>query len=463
VSPAKKQKITKKAACQWKLLVGDESPVVPNVNGTTLSRAKQQSTGNGALPGTAVPKAGLTRGVNGAATHHTTEKLDQPRILCRRTLLIGSHNICGAQGRKELDGETRDLGKIEQLAIHMKRGDPKAPRVEMLQETWLLGDWIRRIHDVLVIHHGPRAKPNKRGSGGVAILLNPAAAKAWTHAGHHEPYRPGPADPAADPNCRIIGITLRFQDPKHKHKSEAFFICNAYAPDSGAVKNAQKKKTGSTDPQPNDSSASASADTYQLTLDQITAGYAASQNEFGNDTPLILGGDFNASIGTRRDTIDPAVLGPFGIAHNNSLGDTLLDYAATQGLRFAASFHQSRLKVNPYATFADKLHNNRPLQLDHFLTTQTLGSRIHQCCSYRPTAAIESDHHPVQLQLCLEKMVVSREKVCQDRARAEKRRRQTHSLTFDNSIKTQKRAPTFALTLMAIFSQSILSRLIPLC
>jgi len=73
---------------------------------------------------------------------------------------------------------------------------------------------------------------------------------------------------------------------------------------------------------------------------------------------LIIGGDFNASIGTRRDTIDHSILGPYGIAHSNDHGETLLEYAATHALKLAASFFQSRLKTNPYATFADKLHNN---------------------------------------------------------------------------------------------------------
>ena len=67
---------------------------------------------------------------------------------------------------------------------------------------------------------------------------------------------------------------------------------------------------------------------------------------FGNDTQLILGGDFNASIGMRSDTVDRSILGPYGIAHCNKHGDSLLDHAATHDLCLVVSFFQLRLKTN---------------------------------------------------------------------------------------------------------------------
>jgi len=137
---------------------GDGAAIEPEATKST----DRQSTGDGALASEAT-QSGFTRGANGAATHHPTEKLNQPRILCSRALIVGTQNICGAQGRKELDGETRDLGKIEQLAIHMAAADQSTLRVELLQETWLLDDWIRRLHGILVIHHGPpkKTKPQR--------------------------------------------------------------------------------------------------------------------------------------------------------------------------------------------------------------------------------------------------------------------------------------------------------------
>jgi len=264
------------------------------------TRTDQQSAGDGALASDATTPTSLTRGKNGAATHLDTENLNQPRIFySRRALIVGTQNVCGTQGKKELDGETCDLGKIEQLAIHMSSANQSTPRVELLQETWLLGDWICRLHGILVIHHGPNKKSSRRGSGGVAILLNRTAEQAWNLAGRPEPFRPGPVDPA-DPTCCVIGISLRFLAPHHKHKSETFFICNAYAPDSGAVKKARDhKKAGNADPtKPEQKSNDPPLDIFQLTLDQTAAGFDQARNNLGNDTQLILGGDFNASIGT---------------------------------------------------------------------------------------------------------------------------------------------------------------------
>jgi len=64
-----------------------------------------------------------------------------------------------------------------------------------------------------------------------------------------------------------------------------------------------------------------------------------------------------------------------------------------------------------YGTFGDRLHDNQPLQLDHFLTSKTFEHHVHQCCSYHPPEAIDSDHHPVMLKICLEKIVISCDKV----------------------------------------------------
>jgi len=58
------------------LFHGDEATIELDA----MTRTDRQSTGEGAPVNGAT--VGLTHGVNGTATHHPTEKLNQPRILC---------------------------------------------------------------------------------------------------------------------------------------------------------------------------------------------------------------------------------------------------------------------------------------------------------------------------------------------------------------------------------------------
>jgi len=224
------------------LFHGDETAIGPDA----LMRTDHwQSTREGATASGMT--SGLTCGENGLVTYLNTETLNsQPSILYNWALIIGTENICGAQGQKELDGETHDLGKIKQHALHMVAPDQDTPLVELLQESWLLNDWIHHLHGILIIHHGT-PKKNWWGFGGIAILLNRKAKQAWNLAGRPEPYQPGSVD-SADPTCRVIGIMLRFLATRHKHKSETFFVCTTYAPDSGAIKKAQAKQARSADP-----------------------------------------------------------------------------------------------------------------------------------------------------------------------------------------------------------------------
>jgi hypothetical protein len=45
--------------------------------------------------------------------------------------------------------------------------------IYLLQETWLVGDFITNIHGITVIHHGPDEPASNRGSGSIATLLRP--------------------------------------------------------------------------------------------------------------------------------------------------------------------------------------------------------------------------------------------------------------------------------------------------
>ena len=83
-------------------------------------------------------------------------------------LYIVSHNLRGAKGSFDPDGTTRDLNKFEVLTRLMTEHNID---IYLLQETWLVGDWITNIHGITVIHHGPKERASNRGSGGVAIML----------------------------------------------------------------------------------------------------------------------------------------------------------------------------------------------------------------------------------------------------------------------------------------------------
>ncbi len=91
-------------------------------------------------------------------------------------LYIVPHNLRGAKGSFDPDGTTRDLNKFEVLTRLMTEHNID---IYLLQETWLIGDFITNIHGITVIHHGPEEPASNRGSGSLAILLGPRAQRAW--------------------------------------------------------------------------------------------------------------------------------------------------------------------------------------------------------------------------------------------------------------------------------------------
>ena len=71
------------------------------------------------------------------ATRTNTRRASSVRNKAQPFRVI-SHNIQGAQGSYDPDGETRDLGKLETLAIKLHVWQVDAI---LVQETWLLDDW----------------------------------------------------------------------------------------------------------------------------------------------------------------------------------------------------------------------------------------------------------------------------------------------------------------------------------
>ena len=98
-----------------------------------------------------------------------------------------------------------------------------------LQETWKLGNTTEEHDGTLILNHGPPAKLCKRGSLGVAIVLNGKARKDWERAGSIVLYF----------GMRIIATRLHLTDPKGKVVK--LFIASAYAP-VGAAPNEEREE-----------------------------------------------------------------------------------------------------------------------------------------------------------------------------------------------------------------------------
>ena len=60
-----------------------------------------------------------------------------------KDLKVVSKNLMGNRGFFELDGNTRDLRKLEQLALNLENWGVD---IYLVQETWLLGDWERQLY-----------------------------------------------------------------------------------------------------------------------------------------------------------------------------------------------------------------------------------------------------------------------------------------------------------------------------
>jgi exonuclease III len=209
---------------------------------------------------------------------------------------------------------------------------------------------------------------SSRGSGGVAILLGRAGRKAWQQAGSPDPTYGGTG---FDNTTRFMGISLDFRHLKH---TEKLFIGNVYAPSAEH----EVRYPGC-------------LDRYFGDIEEhITT--KLSQGRLP-----IIGGDFNAKVGVRTNTDDQPVIGPHGFPQSNDCGERVLRLARTTELRLSGSFY----KHARYDTFTDVRNDRVQCQLDHFLTSQTLGNQILESHRYEPPGDIISDHAAILCWCCL--------------------------------------------------------------
>jgi hypothetical protein len=152
--------------------------------------------------------------------------------------------------------------------------------IYLLQETWIYEDMEIEIRGITFINHGVRKGNN---NGGVAILLNERAQKAWNAAGRPELYQ---SDALAGDNIRLLMIELLFNTKKKQ--STRIFVASIYAPQSGIT---------AKDPQ-------ALPLFHQSLADLVRYSTSRKKSSPHEKQYTIMGGDWNASIGTKVSEIN---------------------------------------------------------------------------------------------------------------------------------------------------------------
>ena len=234
--------------------------------------------------------------------------------------------------------------------------------IYLLQETWLLDDWIITIKGVTVIHHGPKEPASNRGSGGVAIMLGPRAQRAWRAAGSPDPYCPGNI---VDNTTRYMGIDLLFHP--RKNQPAKFFVACVYAPYSEME------------------------NTHPGIITRFYEKIEQHLLQLPHDMSPIVGGDFNASIGVRGNAGDDSIIGPYGLPHSNSAGEKLIDFARNCSLQASATYFKQR----SYETFYDLRNNRAPRQLDLIFVHQCHGPHVTNAGVYQPRNNVIYGYHPL--------------------------------------------------------------------
>jgi hypothetical protein len=88
---------------------------------------------------------------------------------------------------------------------------------------------------------------------------------------------------------------------------------------------------------------------------------------------IMIGGDFNASVGTQEECneAERRVIGPHGVNQRSSCGNMVIQMAAATNLKATTSF----FKDNHHSTFKDS-RNDTSRQLDCFLADISLGTKV---------------------------------------------------------------------------------------
>lgn len=216
----------------------------------------------------------------------------------------------------------KDLSDLDILINFV--GNKNKNNIIFLNECCIPGNIQRNIRDSEVFIFG---ETNDVHSGGVGITLSGTALSAWKKAGSMPPVHESVII-NGKPSGRMIGIYLNFAIGKRSIKK---FIISTYLPCGNH----------------ND-------DTYEDTLDKLSN---FIKKYCSKEIHPIIGGDFNARIGTRHSydlDLDKSIkenIGPFGNQDSNNRGHLVLSFLQRNNLHHPASF----FKKHDYTTWSNNV------------------------------------------------------------------------------------------------------------
>lgn len=262
-------------------------------------------------------------------SHATTEV----KRLRKQTLDIRQQNCLGLKSDAKLQEFTYCFGESKAFAA-------------TLQETWRTGREVLEVNGITLVLRGPSTQQG-RGSKGIGFALATPAVKAWERAGRKE---------FLSRDKRSMGIRFIVEDGKGREMG--LFLIAAYAPVGCAP--------------------DADWDEFFAGLDQV-------KKLAGADDIVVIGGDWNSSmgVGEKKDDFDGTddralatcgPLGPHGNPHTNDAGRRLLRYLALQDMVVPGTF----FRKGKYSTWVHPCSKNGH-QIDHFVTYKSDLRRVRDC------------------------------------------------------------------------------------
>jgi hypothetical protein len=223
------------------------------------------------------------------------------------TLTVISQNV------NSYNRGTYSTSKRDQIAYQLNSTNETT--VFLSQETWDNDKTTTKIDGVLFLSNGTKNDNNNARQGGCGIVLSKPAVEGWKLAGQPEPIRPQKVANTA----RMIGVELHLPDKKGKILK--FFFILVYMPHSGS-----KYTT-------ND---------YNDTLLQLQD----TLDKCPPEAILIIGGDFNASIGTDHNQTDnQPVTGKHGNTGKSENGMILIEFMIMNKLVATTTFFKKRTTI----------------------------------------------------------------------------------------------------------------------
>eukprot|EP00980_Cylindrotheca_fusiformis_P021013 scaffold8028_cov81-Cylindrotheca_fusiformis.AAC.1 len=272
-------------------------------------------------------------------------------------LSVVTHNVQGYTNNQAC--------KKDHIASFLNKDKKSKATIYLVQETWEKDNNTTEVEGCLFLSNGN--PENTRKHGGVGIILSPEAVKAWERAGQPEPIRPPPVASAT----RSIAIEIKMEDKKKKEMK--IFLISTYLPCS-----------------------SFSDEDFEETLNQLQF----LIDKCPTDAILIIGGDFNASIGVTRKEEGYKSTGPYGNPHRNQRGETVKNFLDMNALTSVATFFE---KAN-HDTWSFAGTGEDPKQIDHILVRQADRKRMRNCTT-DDRAGVLSDHYAVRANMRLAKFI----------------------------------------------------------